>query len=441
MTARELAAEVLRRGREEHVFASDALEALIADSPQERRLATQLAYGTTRRVATLDAILRPFVRQPLFQLEPEVLDVLRLGAYQLVLLDGIPPHAAVHETVELVRFVRKPQASGLINGVLRRVAELVTDDVTGDLRADTVPLDGSQQFRRLNQAILPDPVTNPIGYIATGFSWPRWLAERWFDRFGFNECCRLGFLFNAPPPLWLRVNALKTTRDAYRTHLTDAVPGEAPMSLRVPGGSVRDLPGYADGTFTVHDHSSQLVAMALRPQPGWSVLDLCAAPGGKTTHLAELMQNRGRIVACDIDESRLNTVTTLAQRLGHTIIETVLMAEDGLPPPGPFDAALVDAPCSNTGVLGRRPEVRWRIQPNEFEYLIRLQTRLLLAAISRVKPGGTVVYSTCSIEHDENRGVIDAVLRGHRGLTVEAEATAIPGEPSDGGYWARLRKT
>jgi 16S rRNA (cytosine967-C5)-methyltransferase len=171
------------------------------------------------------------------------------------------------------------------------------------------------------------------------------------------------------------------------------------------------------------------------------VLDLCAAPGGKTTHLAELMRDRGRIVACDIDPRRLNTVTTLCQRLGISIVETVKVSkEDPQPPPGPYDAALVDVPCSNTGVLGRRPEVRWRLKPDEFEDLIRLQTRLLLTALDRVKPGGVVVYSTCSIEPDENEGVVKTVRRGLKNLIVEAEHHAVPGRPADGGYWARLRK-
>ncbi|HEY1190407.1 MAG TPA: hypothetical protein VGE74_22425, partial [Gemmata sp.] len=155
----------------------------------------------------------------------------------------------------------------------------------------------------------------------------------------------------------------------------------------------------------------------------------------------ELMDNRGSITACDIDPKRLETVTSLARRLRLDGIETVALKEDeGLPPGAPFDAALVDVPCSNTGVIGRRPEVRWRLKPNEFEHLIRLQTRLLILAAERVKPGGAVVYSTCSIEPDENEGVVKAVCRAVRGLAPEAEHHAVPGRPSDGGYWARLRK-
>ncbi|MBL8866983.1 MAG: class I SAM-dependent methyltransferase, partial [Planctomycetia bacterium] len=267
----------------------------------------------------------------------------------------------------------------------------------------------------------------------------------WLDRHGWDECLRLGFWFNRPPPLWLRTNSRKTDRESYRLRLAaatiDAEPGEGPQSLKLLDSvPVSELPGYAEGDFAIQDVSAQAVAAALNPSPGMRVLDLCAAPGGKTTHLAELMDNRGAIVACDIERDRLATVESLARRLGVSIIETVLLAENEPPPVGPFDAALVDVPCSNTGVLGRRPEVRWRLQPREFEYLIRLQTRLLIQAIERVRPGGAIVYSTCSIEPDENHGVVAAVRRGMPRLALEAERIAIPGRPGDGGYWARLRK-
>ena len=184
------------------------------------------------------------------------------------------------------------------------------------------------------------------------------------------------------------------------------------------------------------------VAQALAPAPGSTVLDLCAAPGGKTTHLAELMGNQGRIVACDVDEQRLATVLELCRRLGVSIVEPVRLqpGRGEEPPPGPFDAVLVDVPCSNTGVLGRRPEVRWRLRPEDLRHLVTLQTKLLLQAGERVRPGGEIVYSTCSIEPEENRQVVEAVLRGMRELELEAEEEQVPGRPADGGYWARLRR-
>src|SRR5439155_2201931 len=187
---------------------------------------------------------------------------------------------------------------------------------------------------------------------------------------------------------------------------------------------------------------AQQAALALAPEPGWQVLDLCAAPGAKATYLAELMQNQGRIVACDVDDRRLQTVAELSQRLGVTIIETCRLhpERNEEPPAGPFDAVLVDVPCSNTGVLGRRPEARWRLRPDDLRHLLPLQTKLLLQAAERVKPGRVIVYSTCSVEPEENGQVAQTVVQALSWLKVEAESAQVPGRPADGGYWARLRR-
>ena len=478
-TARQVAADVLHRSRDRQGFAAELIDQFLASggrqppvdsenrgltpparqalSPQDRRFVTQLVFGVIRRKGTLDALLKPFVKIPFHAVQPRVWDVLHLGAFQLVFLTHVPKHAAVHETVELAVHVGSPKAKGFVNGVLRRIAELVTDEFVELPGANAVPFDNSQspgtavpgrsagRYRRLTRPVLPDPIAAPDDYFAAAFSFPKWLADRWLSRHGPEECTRLGFWFNSPPPLWVRVNKLHASRETYRLRLAaaliDAEPGEHPQSLRfAEHHPVRELPGYAEGDFAVQDHSSQLVASALGVQPGMHVLDLCAAPGGKTTHLAELMDNRGRVTACDTDPKRLATVTALCQRLEVKGVEPVLIQENGSPPAGPFDAALVDVPCSNTGVLGRRPEVRWRLKPTEFEYLIRLQTRLLFQAVDRVKPGGTVVYSTCSIEPDENEHVVKGVCRAIRGLRLEADHYAMPGRPADGGYWARLRK-
>lgn len=450
-TARAVAASVLTTARTANAWAAELIDDHLGRfplSPQDRRFVTQLVFGVIRRKATLDTLLRPFIRRPFHDVEPELIDVLRLGAFQIAFLSHVPKHAAVHESVELAIDVGRPAAKGFINGILRRVAETVSDEFADSVGMNTIPFDADEEprYRKLTQELLPNPDTDFPAWFAAGFSVPRWLADRWLTRFDRDDALRLGFWFNAPPPLWLRVNKLKLDREAYRLILTaqgiDSEPGEHPQSLRlVEGASIRGLPGYETGEFAVQDVSAMAVAQALEPQPGWRVLDLCAAPGGKTTHLAELMKNRGTIAACDIDTRRLDTVTTLCRRLGITIVEPFLLDKfDPQPPEGPFHAALVDVPCSNTGVLGRRPEVRWRLRPNEFEELIRMQTRLLFTALDRVRPGGVVVYSTCSVEPDENEGVVAAVRRGMRNLVVEAESRSVPGLPSDGGYWARIRK-
>jgi 16S rRNA (cytosine967-C5)-methyltransferase len=242
----------------------------------------------------------------------------------------------------------------------------------------------------------------------------------------------------------LRCNPLRVERDQLLTALRDAghaaQAGQHPQAILLSeSGPIRELPGYDQGWFSVQDESAMRVASALASEPGETVLDLCAAPGGKTTHLAELMRNSGRILACDVDDHRLQTVSTLAQRLGLTIIETRRVG--GVNAPAElFDHVLVDVPCSNTGVLGKRPEARWRLRPGDLTQLVALQTRLLQQACERVRPGGVVVYSTCSIEPEENRGVVEAVLEKNPALHLEAVEEAIPGRPADGGFWARLRR-
>jgi 16S rRNA (cytosine967-C5)-methyltransferase len=444
LNARRVAADTLTAARTADAWVGDVLDRHVTDSglsPADRRLVTQIVLGVVRRRATLDAVLRPHVSRPFHEVQQPLVDLLRVGAYQLLFLTQVPPHAAVHETVSATL----GPARGFVNAVLRRVADAVTADYGREPAADAVPLDDRHRYRRLAKPLLPDPAAEPAKYLAAAFSWPRWLADRWLGRHGFAECCRLGFWFNAPPPLWLRVNKTQLPREAYRLALQaagiDAEPGPHPQSLRLPDPPpVRHLPGYDAGEFCVQDLTSQAVAAAVAPQPGWRVLDLCGAPGGKATHLAELMGDRGEVVACDVDPGRLATVTTLCQRLRLTCVTPHLLdRRDPRPPPGPLQAALVDAPCSNTGVLGRRPEARWRLHPSEFPDLIRLQTRLLLTAVERVRPGGVVVYSTCSVEPDENGGVVAAVRQAIRGLRLEAEHTSAPGRPADGGYWARLR--
>jgi 16S rRNA (cytosine967-C5)-methyltransferase len=448
-TARSLALQILFDCRRHDAFLQEILDRQLTAhplAPPDRRLTTQLVYEVLRRRGTLRALLEPLVSRPAHQVEPWLWDALALGACQLALLSHIPAHAAVNETVQLAVLYGRPGARGFLNGVLRRFAALVTEERTAIPAADALPLEQGE-YRRLAQPVLPDPEAHPVEYLAAGFGLPDWLARRWLAHHGAEESRRLGFWFAGPAPLTIRCNPLRIERDRLLTLVREA--GHAAEAGRHPqaivlreAGAVRDLPGYAEGWFTVQDESAMCVASALNPQPGSSVLDLCAAPGGKTTHLAELMHNRGRIVACDVDEQRLQTVNVLAERLGLTIIETRrLDPEAGATPPAEtFDAVLVDVPCSNTGVLGKRPEARWRLRPEDLPKLGELQARLLRLAAQRVHPGGAIVYSTCSIEPEENRQVVDKVLQTLPGLELEMESEAVPGRPADGGYWARLRR-
>src|SRR5262249_11250717 len=280
---------------------------------------------------------------------------------------------------------------------------------------------------------LPDPAVASLEYVAQACALPLWLVRRWGERASFAELLRRGLWFARPASLWLRVNPLRTTREdllaLLATQGVQARPGPHPQAVRLEEhAAVRDLPGYGDGLFTVQDESAMRVASAVAPRPGWQVLDLCAAPGGKTTHLAELMRDEGRVAACDLDGERLVRVTEQAKRLGLGIIETHPLDGRSSATFGgeTFDAVLVDVPCSNTGLLTRGPEARWRLRPENLRSLTELQRPLLQQAARLVKPAGVLVYSTCSLEPEENQEMARWILREQPGLVLEAEEEQTP---------------
>lgn len=419
--------------------------------PQERRLVTELVYGVVRRRATLAAILRKFLSRPRENIEEGLWRLLELGTYQLTLLTGVPPHAAVSETVLLAKSLGKPQWSGFLNGVLRNIGRELSDEFDATPSARGVPLSdaenpGSVRYRRLAGDVFPHPQAEPAAYLAAAFSYPQWLIDGWLSRSGWDESLRLAAWFNSPGRMALRVNRLRSDR-AWTLRMlaergAEALPGDSPEAVRLARPlRVDELPGFREGWFSVQDESAQQAALLLDPQPGECVLDLCAAPGGKATHLAELMGDRGEVVACDVHPSRLQRIVESRERLGLSCIATQLISLSGEGiPSGPFDAALVDVPCSNTGVLGKRPDVRWRIMPGDLIELPALQARLLLAAADRVRPGGRIVYSTCSIEPAENEQLLAGLLAATPSLELVRAIAHTPGQPADGGYQALLRR-
>lgn len=434
----------------------------------DRRFVSLLVNGVVRRGLTLDSILKTYVSRNPMQVEPELWTLLQIGVYQVVLTTGIPRHAAVGETVELARWWGQPQWCGFLNGVLRSIAEDVTMEFVDDPAPDNVPIEtrvvptdpadstnvwGRPQvrFRRVGKEVFPSFDEHPTAYVSAAFGIPLWLADRWSERFGTEELVNLAMWFERHQSLTLRINRRHGTPQEFIEKITSelaaedsltCVPGGRPESVQYDGSCrIVDLPGFSEGEFTVQDETAMAASELLAPQPGESVLDLCAAPGTKTTHLAELMNNDGRIIAADIDGRRIRRIEENATRLGLSIIEPLRIPEDlSDVPNGPFDAALVDVPCSNTGVLGKRPEVRTRLQPTEIEELATLQLRLLEAAASQIRRGGRLVYSTCSIEPEENSGVISSFLKAHEDFEEVETHDFIPGRPSDGGFQALLRR-
>lgn len=451
--ARSISFEALVAIEERPVFLRVVLDDLCRDLgvlPRDRALALEIAAGVTRRRATLDAVLAPHIRAPEGRIEPRLRTVLRMGAYQLLFL-ATPPHAAVFEMVELARR-HQPRWTGMVNAVLRAVQRDMSETLSSAPGPQGVPVctqspdqDGLRiEYRQLQSSPFASPETEFARYVAAAFSLPEWLAERWATRFEREELLRIAAWFTTPGRMSLRENPLRTTTAAVLQALNEAgviaAAGETEGSIRLLESTrVESLPGFAEGLFSVQDESAMAAAALLDPQPGERVLDLCAAPGGKSAALAERMRNQGQVVAADADAKRVALIGPGAARLGLTIVEPVVVSPDSSDvPPGPFDRILLDAPCSNTGVLGKRPEARWRISPSGIGELATVQVSLLRAAIDRLAAGGKLVYSTCSIEPEENEQVVRQVLTERPHVRLVSERQLRPGEPTDGGYQALM---
>jgi 16S rRNA (cytosine967-C5)-methyltransferase len=398
-SARSVALEALVRVETTEAYADRLLEAL-ADRAglhaRDRGLATEVVLGTLRWQRRLDWTLASASHRPLDDLAPWVRALLRLSAYQLAFLDRVPPWAAVHEAVELAKRRRSAGAAAFVNGVLRALARVP--------RPWPVPT-----------------AADPVEALALRASLPTWLAERWWARYGPAEAEALALAMNAAPPVVVRANTLRLPATAVAAALREAGVGATPTRFAPEGlalervGDLWELAALREGSATVQDEAAILVGHVLGPRPGETVADVCAAPGTKTTHLAALMGNRGRIVAADPHPGRLELLRAAAARLGAGIVEprqadALTLAREL----GPVcDGVLVDAPCSNLGVLRRNPDGKWRRRSGDFASLGAAQAAILEAAAALVRPGGVLVYATCSLEPEENEAVV-AGLRARR---------------------------
>jgi 16S rRNA (cytosine967-C5)-methyltransferase len=465
-------------------------------SSADRGLCQEIVYGVVRWQAALDWLIARKTGGR--EQKPGLQNLLRLGLYQIFWLDRIPDHAAVNETVELAKRGGFGQQAGFINAILR--GYLRETDATRKLLADL-------------------KVTDP----ATGCSHPEWLVARWRKHFGAEKTAQLLDWNNTPPKTFARVNTLKFSGTGVSpvsfsaTNLLAPMKhtGETPVPLPSNAGdlltrwreenveydfvrrdwleenlvfelkshpSLNSLASFRDGWFYVQDPGTLLAVTELNPQPGETILDLCAAPGGKTTFIAQLMRNEGKITACDISDDRLKLIRENCQRLGVTCAEATLNLAPPAPHPGPlpagegelssagrrnrrnsnftnpgiavpspggegqgeggrfFDRILVDAPCSNTGVLRRRVDLRWRISAAEISRLHQTQLDLLKLAATKLKSRSVLIYSTCSLEPEENSEVVKEFLREHAGFKLENERELLPFADSvDGAYVARLK--
>lgn len=391
--AREMALNVLLQVETKGAYANLALDGAFQDWPapkSERGFCTELVYGTVRHRLTLDWILGAYLSRPLEALKPAIRNILRLSLYQLAIMGHKPEAAVVNEAVVLARKHGHKGVAGLVNAVLRGY------------------------LREPDKAVFPPLDLDPAGHISLRFSHPNWLVKRWISHFGIQETMSLCARNNLPAPVTIRANTMRCTRRQLIERLADegVTAAETPMApegLQISGfDRLESLPSYRDGCFTVQDESSMLVGHVLSPNPGDVVVDLCGAPGGKTTHLAQLMQDKGSIISVDLHRHRTKLIQQTASRLGINIVATV--AGDALgfhmPEDTPVDAVLLDAPCTGTGVLGRRPDARWRRTPEELGQLTGIQRKLLEKATALIRPGGILVYSTCSLEPEEGHEAV-----------------------------------
>jgi 16S rRNA (cytosine967-C5)-methyltransferase len=399
--ARRCAFTVTRRVCEggaytDHAFRAEA-QRLDLDA-RDRAFAMRLAYGVVQRMRTLDHVLERVSDRAIADLDPEVIAALRLGAYQLLYMDGVADHAAVTESVDLTKAAGS-RAHGLVNAVLRRTA-----------REGAAVLAG-----------LGDPTAREAALL---HSHPDWVAEMWWEQLGPAAARALMRADNEAAESAARVNTLRANVDDVVAELAQAgvtatADADLPEALVLEQPyDVHGSPLFERGALMPQSRASMLVARAVDPRPGERVLDLCAAPGGKTTHLAALMGDEGEVKAVELDPKRAREVARNAERLGATSVE-VIVGDAAEPSFGSeYDRVLVDPPCSDLGTLRSRPDARWRKSPEQVAQLAALQARILDAAVQALKPGGRLVYSTCTISPDENERQMDALVGRHPALSA-----------------------
>jgi 16S rRNA (cytosine967-C5)-methyltransferase len=411
LSAREAALRALWRVEKDGAFINLALSAVLSGAgldARDRAFASEIAYGVVARRLTLDWIISLASGRPVEKIDREVLNVLRIGAYQLFFLDRVPAPAACHTAVELVRKGGKRALAPFVNGVMRGVLRL----------GGNLPW--------------PDRSEDEAGYLSLYYSHPRWLVERWLARLGSAETEALLAANNRPAPLTLRANTLKTTPaellEKLRSAGYRAEPANfAPECIMVPkAGRPEDLPGHGEGYFQIQGESSMLVSRLLAPLPGERLLDCCSAPGGKTAHLAQLMANRGEITALDLYEHRLRLVEANCRRLGVRIVKTALADARSLDrfAGREFDRVLLDAPCSGFGVIRRKPDLKWRRNERDIAGLAAAQAALLQEA-ARVT-SGVLVYSTCTNEPEETDRVVASFLSANPDFVSDDPGTLLP---------------
>lgn len=466
-SARIVAVEVLSRWDPKKNYAGSILDNLQHETEQKQR-ATDIVFGTLRNRRAIDTVITKFSGRPVKRIQNSLLNIIRVGTYELIYCPFVEQYAIVNEAVVNAKAWGVGKQSGFVNAVLRQITRHISNRQVPLMKGDAgntlpqTPTTGCQ----FDTSFLPSRQVSPAEYLSTAFSLPEWLVAGWITEFGEESAQQICFASNRRPSIYLRPNPLKTTIESLTEKLRDAgidleIDSEDTMIKIISPHAISQLPGFAEGEFSVQDISASKPVRMLNLQPGWIILDLCAAPGTKTTQLAEATANSTKIIATDIDDRRLEMVGENIARLGINSVDIVPyekilgVADCRLPNvdfqienrkskiENFFDCILLDVPCSNTGVLARRIEVRYRINPNKIRELAGIQTELLRTASDLVRPGGKICYSTCSIQKAENSELVDDFLRENQNFTLESQQLTLPraeGYDHDGGYAAILIK-
>jgi len=445
-TARYIAAQVLGQFDPKRSYAGPILDKLL-DQTLQRQRATDLVFGTIRNLFAIDKVIDTFAGCPVERIQRKLLNVIRIGCYELIYSPSTQQYSIINEAAENAKAVAGAKQVGFVNALLRKITrhiknrqiELSQADAKRTLVQDAV---SGCEF---DTDFLPDFETEPAEFLSVVFSLPRWLVTDWFGEFGKEQARQICLAQNRRPSIYIRPNSLKTTAQKLIEKFEkegielEIVPDEAVLRIKSPQ-AITQLPGFEDGLFIVQDLSASQPVRLLAPRPGWMILDLCAAPGVKTTQLAEVTGDAAKIIATDIDSERLKKVKENTNRLGISCIEVVPY---GQLPDIKFDCILLDVPCSNTGVLARRIEARYRIGPDAITELTEAQFELLEKAAGLLKPQGKIFYSTCSIQRQENVEVIREFLDKNPEFNLELEQLILPsaeGFDHDGGYTAIIQR-
>ncbi len=450
-SARAIAADVLNQLDPKHDYASELLNKLLHKTSESQR-ATDLVFGTIRNQAAINIVIAKSTDCPIDRIPAKVLNIIRIGAYELIYSPATPDYSIVNEAVETAKAIVGKKQVGFVNAALRQITRHITNRQTQlskviSLRTlPQTPTTGCE----FDTDILPDQKSSPADYLSAAFSLPKWLIKDWLDECGIEATRQICFASNRRPSIYIRPNTLKITAQklAEKLHTAninaEVVPDIEMIKIKSPK-EIMQLHGFAEGEFSVQDISAAQVVKLLKPQPDWKILDLCAAPGTKTTQLAEATEDKAQIFATDIDPQRLEKVKENIIRLGTKSIKMVeyeQLCQKSKSSIDGFDCILLDVPCSNTGVLAKRVEARYRITPKAIKDLAKTQANLLKTAASMIKPNGRIVYSTCSIQKQENSRLIKDFLQTKTGFELESEQLILPTADAvadhDGSYIAMI---